>query len=72
LQPLLALGAKEDMTILVCGKWVLTPSEEESAQEINAVSVYGVKKEDWRQSLIDYLSHEKLPNDVRHKTKIQR
>jgi len=68
----LALGAKEDMTILVCGRWVVTPSKEESAQEINAVSVYEVQKEDWRQLLIDYLSHKKLPNDVRHKTEIQR
>jgi len=41
-----ALGAKEDMTIPVCGKWVLTPSKEESAQEINTVSVYEVQKED--------------------------
>jgi len=67
----LALGAKEDMTIPVCGKWVVTPSEEEFAQEINAFSVYEVHKEDWRQLLIDYLGHRKLPNDVRHKTKIQ-
>jgi len=42
----LALGAKEDMIIPVCGKWVVTPSEEESAKEINAVSVYEVQKED--------------------------
>ena len=27
----LALGAKEDVTIAVCGRWVVTPSEEESA-----------------------------------------
>jgi len=42
----LALGAKEDMTILVCSRWVVTPSEEESTQEINAVFVYEVQKED--------------------------
>ena len=68
----LALGAKEDMTFPVCTRWVVTPSEEESMQEINAVSVYEIQKEDWRQPLIDYLSHGKLPNDVRYKTKIQR
>ena len=38
----LAQGEKEDMTIPICGKWVATPLEEESAQEINAVSVYEV------------------------------
>ena len=63
----LALGAKEDTTILICARWVVTPSKEESAQETNAVSVYEVQKEDWRQPLIDYLSHRKLQNDVRHK-----
>jgi len=42
----LALGVKEDMTIPVCGKWVVIQSEEEAAQEINAVSVYKVQKED--------------------------
>ena len=50
----LAQGTKEDMTTPICGKWVVTPSEEESAQEINVVFVYEAQKEDWRQSLIDY------------------
>jgi len=68
----LALGAKEDMTIPVCGRWVVTPPEEESVQKINAVSIYEVQKEDRCQLLIDYLRHEKLSNDVRHKTEIQR
>ena len=40
----LALGAKENMTIPVCGKWTFTPLEEESAQEINVVSIYEVEK----------------------------
>jgi len=31
LAPTLALGAKEDMTIRVCSKWLVAPSEEESA-----------------------------------------
>jgi len=44
----LPMRAKQDMNILVCCKWVVAPSEEESAQEINAVSVYEVESEDWR------------------------
>jgi len=44
----LALEAKGDMAIPVCGKWVVTPSEEESAQEIDVVSVYEIEKDDWR------------------------
>jgi len=67
----LALGVKEDMAIPFCGKWVVTPLEVEATQEINAISVYEVQKEDWHQPLIDYLRHGRLPNDVRHKKKIQ-
>jgi len=48
------------------------PSKEQSMQEINVAYVYEVEKEDWHQPLIDYLNHRKLPNDVRHKMKIQR
>jgi len=68
----LAIGAEEDMTIPICGKWVVTPSEDELIQGVNAVYVYEVEKEDWRHPLIDYLKHRKLPNDARHKTEIQR
>ena len=39
----LALGVEENMTIPVCGKWVVTPSEDEF-QEVNVVSIYDVKK----------------------------
>ena len=31
-----------------------------------------IEKEDWRQPLIDYLEHGKLPNDPRHKTEVKR
>ena len=68
----LVLGAEEDMTILVCSKWVVTSSEDEFMKEVGAISVYEVKKEDWRQSLIDYLKHGKLPSDMRRKMEIQR
>jgi len=68
----LALGAEEVMTILVCAKLVVTPSENEFVQEVSIVSIYEVEKEDWRKPLIDYLKHRKLPGDVRLKTEIQR
>ena len=60
------------MTIPVCNKWVIIPSEDELIQGVNAVYVYEVEKEDWHHPLIDYLKHGKLPNDAGHKTKIQR
>ena len=31
-----------------------------------------IDEEDWRQPLIDYLQHGKLPSDPRHKTKVKR
>ena len=68
----LALRVEEDMTILVCNKWVVTPLEDEFVQAVNAVYVYEVVKEDWRHLLIDYLKHKKLSNDARHKIEIQR
>jgi len=36
----LALGAKEDMTIPACAKWVVTPSKDKFLQEVSAVFVY--------------------------------
>ena len=35
----LALRAEEDMMILVCEKWVVTASEDEFIQKVNAISV---------------------------------
>jgi len=60
------------MAVPVCGKWVVTPSKDEFVQKINAVSIYEVQKECWRQQSIDYLKYRKLPSDVRYKTEIQR
>jgi len=59
------------MTIPVCSKWVVAPSEDKSAQEIDAVSVYEVEKENWCQLLIDYLNNGKLPMmlGIRQKSK---
>ena len=40
----LALEPEEDMTIPICGKWVVTPSGDDFLQEMDAVSIYGVEK----------------------------
>ena len=40
--------------------------------ESNVVSVLVIEKKNWRQPLIDYLEHGKLPNDPRHKTEVKR
>ena len=41
----LALGTEEDMTIPVYGEWLVTPSEDEFIQGVNAVNVHDVEKE---------------------------
>ncbi|KAK2970518.1 hypothetical protein RJ640_001723 [Escallonia rubra] len=43
-----------------------------TGQETDAISVRVVEVEDWRQPLIDYLEHGRLPEDIRHKTEIRR
>jgi hypothetical protein len=39
---------------------------------VGVVSVFEIEREDWRQPLIDYLRHGKLPKDLRHKTEVRR
>ncbi|KMT11045.1 hypothetical protein BVRB_5g111360 [Beta vulgaris subsp. vulgaris] len=68
----LALGAEESMSVPVCNRWVVTPLEDGIEEGANAVSVYEVNVNDWRQPLIDYLEHGKLPSDPKHKTEIRR
>ena len=45
---------------------------EEYASATNAILISIVEDEDWRQPLIDYLEHGKLPKDPHHKTKVRR
>uniref|UniRef100_A0A2N9G4C6 Uncharacterized protein n=1 Tax=Fagus sylvatica TaxID=28930 RepID=A0A2N9G4C6_FAGSY len=63
----LALSKEERVNVPVCNCWALTFTEEYTS-ETNAIPVSVVEDEDWRQPLIDYLEHGKLPNDSRHKT----
>jgi len=68
----LALGPEEDMSIPACIRWVVPPDGEDSEKDVNAICALETDEEDWRQPIIEYLEHEKLPSDPRHKTKIQR
>ena len=60
------------MTILVCSCWVVSPEEENLEEDANAICALETDEEDWRQLIIDYLEHGKLPSDPRHKTEIRR
>ena len=46
--------------------------EEEKEEQANIIFVCLVEKEDWWQAIIEYLQHGRLPDDIRHKTKVRR
>jgi len=50
---------------------VVTTLEDGDVEEIKTVSIYEIDEEDWRQLLIDYLEHRKLPSESRHKIEVQ-
>ena len=41
-------------------------------QEANITTSHLINEEDWRQPIIEYLEHGKLPKDSRHKTEVRR
>ena len=67
----LALSEGEKANVPICNCWVLSYTEE-YASATNAISISIVEDEDWRQPLIDYLEHGKLPEDPRHKIEVRR
>uniref|UniRef100_A0A803M6A9 Uncharacterized protein n=1 Tax=Chenopodium quinoa TaxID=63459 RepID=A0A803M6A9_CHEQI len=72
LQPLWHWGQR----MPVCNCLVVAPEEyeikDEEIEEVDMITVCQIDKEDWRQPIIDYLDHQKLPNDPRHRTEICR
>ncbi|XP_074300732.1 uncharacterized protein LOC141632042 [Silene latifolia] len=69
----LALGAEESMQVLVCNRWVVSLLEgEKNLDTTNMICVYTSDEDDWRQPIIDFLDHQKLPDDPRHKVEIRR
>ena len=44
----------------------------DSKEDANAICALETDEEDWRQPIIDYLEHRKLPSDLKHKTEIRR
>ncbi|XP_074300041.1 uncharacterized protein LOC141631243 [Silene latifolia] len=69
----LVLGAEESMQVPVCNRWTVSLLEgEENIDTTNMICVYTADEDDWRQPIIDFLDHQKLPDDPRHKVKIRR
>ena len=67
-------SCSEEIKVPVCQRWVIPPLSHdiEEKEQVGVVSVYEIEREDWRQPLIDYLRHGKLPKDLRHKTEVRR
>ncbi|XP_074297443.1 uncharacterized protein LOC141628169 [Silene latifolia] len=69
----LALGVEESMQVPVCNRWAVSFLEgEENVDTTNMICVYTAEEDDWRQPIIDFLDHQKLPDDPRHKVEIRR
>ena len=64
----LTLLKDENVHVPFYHKWVLPPLPILQQKEVNATSVFTIDNEDWRQPLIDYLKHEKSPDELRHRT----
>ncbi|XP_031127436.1 uncharacterized protein LOC116029524 [Ipomoea triloba] len=63
--------------VQVCQKWVVPPIFNEDGSvdetvELPTASVYDIDQDDWRQSLIDYFTDGKLPEDPRKRVDIKR
>ncbi|XP_075640452.1 uncharacterized protein LOC142612220 [Castanea sativa] len=62
----LALSQEETTKVAVSQRWVVpfVVEEEKEEKQANVISVCLVEKEDWRQTIIEYLQYGRLPNDA--------
>nr|XP_009762357.1 PREDICTED: uncharacterized protein LOC104214397 [Nicotiana sylvestris] len=68
----MALGENESTKVYVCRRWVIPRLLDLQINEIHHTSVQVIEDEDWRQPLIEYLEHGKLPEDTRQRIDIKR
>ena len=68
----MTLREDEAADVPVCQRWVIPLVTETLLDDTNVISVLPVNAEEWREPLIDYLEHGKLPNDPRHRSEIRR
>ncbi|KAM2369834.1 hypothetical protein ACFXTH_047224 [Malus domestica] len=68
----MTLGEYKDADVLIYQRWVIPLVTEMLLDDTNVISVLPVDAEEWKRSLIDYLEHEKLLDDPRHRSEIRR
>ncbi|GAA0169936.1 hypothetical protein LIER_24313 [Lithospermum erythrorhizon] len=67
-----------EIIVPVCEKWVMPPlfeaqeHEEGEREESMAITITSGVLADWRQPLIDYLQHGRLPKDLQKRIEIRR
>ncbi|KAL4028108.1 hypothetical protein IC575_011301 [Cucumis melo] len=59
------------LNIPLCQQLIMPPLLPE-CQEANVTTSHLINEEDWHQPIIEYLEHEKLSKDSRHKTEVRR
>ncbi|XP_070026717.1 uncharacterized protein LOC142182339 [Nicotiana tabacum] len=67
----MALGENESTKVYVCHRWVIPRLLDLQINESHHTSVQVIEEEDWRQPLIEYLKHGKLPEDPQQGTDIK-
>ncbi|XP_070039271.1 uncharacterized protein [Nicotiana tomentosiformis] len=68
----MALGENESTKVHECHRWVIPGLLDLQINKSHHTSVRVIEEEDWRQPLIEYLEHGKLPEDPRQRTDIKR
>ncbi|KAM2605568.1 hypothetical protein TB2_034360 [Malus domestica] len=68
----MALVKDEVADVPVFQRWVIPLITEMLLDDTNVILVLPVDTKEWRQPLINYLEHGKLPDDLRHRSEIRR
>ncbi|KAH0720374.1 hypothetical protein KY285_005176 [Solanum tuberosum] len=66
------LTLPDQAQITICQKWIVPPDVDEESKFEHLVAVSQAEIVDWRNSLIDYLCYNILPEDPKRKTEIRR
>ena len=61
----LALSNDEIVDLSFCQRWVVSAGIVPLCKDFNVVFDYVIDVEDWRHHLIDYIEHNKLPDDLK-------
>ncbi|KAL0285829.1 UNVERIFIED_CONTAM: hypothetical protein Scaly_2807400 [Sesamum calycinum] len=68
----LALSEGETTNVPLCNRWVFLSLDTSDHKGSNAITATTNDEDDWRKLFMEYVKHNKLPNDTRHKTEVQR